>query len=392
MLPGPLPGEVLVTAHLCHPRPGANDNGSGVAAALESARVLAELARSGALPQERRSIRWLWMPEFTGTYAWLARRPEAADVTIAALNLDMVGEDQTQCASVQQLERPPHFAASFAEELVAAVRAQAWTHPEPFAHEEVRYGGGSDHAVWLDPGVGVPCPMLIQWPDRYYHSNLDGPERCDVRSLAHAAGCGAAYALSVAAPDAALVRDLLAAIVARARRQLRLALDAAQPARAARAARFAAEQGLASVARLVRGLDPTHPALAAWRPLLTEAADALQGHWDAEIAPVLPGEPPIGAPGPVPVRLQSTPLAPMRTHQAGWSALSPEARGGWAALEGSIAGGMVALEVAWCAADGRRGAREIAALVRDEGHDVSDSDIAAFFTLAVELGAASWRE
>ena len=44
---------------------------------------------------------------------------------------------------------------------------------------ESAYSGGSDHALWLDPGIGVPCPLLIQWPDRFYHSSLDGPGRCD---------------------------------------------------------------------------------------------------------------------------------------------------------------------------------------------------------------------
>jgi Zn-dependent M28 family amino/carboxypeptidase len=33
--------EILVVSHLCHPRPGANDNASGAAAALEAARTLA---------------------------------------------------------------------------------------------------------------------------------------------------------------------------------------------------------------------------------------------------------------------------------------------------------------------------------------------------------------
>ena len=38
-VPGTLPGEVLVTGHLCHPQPGANDNASGAAAVLEIARA-----------------------------------------------------------------------------------------------------------------------------------------------------------------------------------------------------------------------------------------------------------------------------------------------------------------------------------------------------------------
>src|SRR5205823_5288962 len=114
-LAGTLPGEVLVTAHLCHPRPGANDNASGAAAALEVARVLAELDREGRLPQPRRTIRWLWMPEFTGTYAWIARDPAVAARTLAAVNLDMVGERQDDCGSTFLLEQAPHFLGSFAD-------------------------------------------------------------------------------------------------------------------------------------------------------------------------------------------------------------------------------------------------------------------------------------
>ncbi len=393
-LPGPRPGEVLVTAHLCHPFPGANDNGSGVAAALESARVLGALARAGSLPGERRTIRWLWMPEFTGTYAWLARRVRTAGETLAALNLDMVGEDQAQCASAQQLELPPHFAASFAEDLLAGIRAEAWTHDVPLVSEEVRYGGGSDHAVWLDPAVGVPCPMLIQWPDRYYHSNGDTPDRCDPRSLAHAATCGAAYALAIAAPEPRTIEALAAAIEQRTRRRLRLALDAAEPARAVRAALRAGQQALASLERLVRDLPPEHACVGAWRTALAAAADAMEGHFESEIAPGVPRDATGAAapPGRVPVRVQRTPLCPMRAHQYGWSALSRGTRERFLAFEAAIPGGTIALEVAWCAADGARGTREIAELVRDEGHAVSDEQIEEFFALAIEMGAARWRE
>src|SRR5262249_56545286 len=89
-VPGTLPGEVLVTGHLCHPQPGANDNASGAAAVLETARVVAALAAGGEWSEPRRSVRFLWMPEFTGTYAWQALRPEAVRATIAAVHLRLV--------------------------------------------------------------------------------------------------------------------------------------------------------------------------------------------------------------------------------------------------------------------------------------------------------------
>ena len=98
LLPG-TPGakEILLVSHLCHPQPGANDNASGAAALLEAAVTLAQLiSRAAAAP--RRGIRFIWPPEMTGTFAWLAA--EEAEVRrgrwLAGLNLDMVGADQAQ--------------------------------------------------------------------------------------------------------------------------------------------------------------------------------------------------------------------------------------------------------------------------------------------------------
>src|SRR5262249_30721268 len=116
LLPGDTAEEVLVLGHLCHPRPGAHDNGSGVASVLETARVVAALAHGRRL---KRGIRFLWMPELTGTFAWLGLEPQRIAALTAALNLDMVGADQRQCGSTFLLEHPPCFAAAFAEELLA---------------------------------------------------------------------------------------------------------------------------------------------------------------------------------------------------------------------------------------------------------------------------------
>src|SRR5262249_50892127 len=162
-------------------QPGANDNASGAAATLECARVLAALARRGAWPEPRRSVRMLWMPEFTGTYAWQALRQDRVGETVAAVNLDMVGEAQADCGGAFLLERSALFLGWFADELLGRIRtaSQDWVrdfsgagHYSLARLADVPYSGGSDHALWLDPAAGVPCPMLIQWPDRYYHSDL----------------------------------------------------------------------------------------------------------------------------------------------------------------------------------------------------------------------------
>jgi aminopeptidase YwaD len=201
--------EILVTAHLCHPQPSANDNASGAAAALEAARTLQTLIDRGKLPRPRRTIRFLWMPEMTGTYAYLADREQELDQLVAGINLDMVGEDQNQTGSVWLIENPPDAIASFAPDLLACLRdrlpeLKSMSDVTPshtgmgtiplYRQAETPFSGGSDHYILSDPAVGVPTPMLIQWPDRFYHTAADTPDRTDPHSLARAGSLAAAYA------------------------------------------------------------------------------------------------------------------------------------------------------------------------------------------------------
>lgn len=210
-LPGLSDEEVVLVAHLCHPRPGANDNASGSAALLEAATALQRLLREGALPPLRRGVRFLWVPEMTGTYAYLATHEEAIGRTVAGLNLDMVGERQDQCGSTFLIERPPEALASFAPELLERLREEilggaphaGFVGPAGFRHAVSPFSGGSDHYILSDPTVGIPTPMLIQWPDRFWHTTEDTPDRVDPQMLARAAALAGAYAwfLGYAGPD-----------------------------------------------------------------------------------------------------------------------------------------------------------------------------------------------
>ena len=208
-IPGEQDGEIVVVAHLCHPIPSANDNASGAAAALEGARALQSLVASGQLPAPRRTLRFLWLPEMTGSLAYVAGRQDDLDRMVAGVNLDMVGEDQEKTGSVWLIERPPDAAASFAPDLLARLRdefprIEGMTGVSPshtgigayplYRQAEVPFSGGSDHFVFSDPSVGVPMPMLIQWPDRFYHTSADTPDRTDPQSLARAATLAASYA------------------------------------------------------------------------------------------------------------------------------------------------------------------------------------------------------
>ena len=209
VIPGTsLPDEqALLVSHLCHPQPSANDNASGDAANLEAARTLHKLIATGQLPPPKRSIRFLWLPEMTGSFAYLSRHEDEIPNMIAGLNLDMVGADQEQTGAVMVLERPPDAAASFTVDLAERLREElfddvpTYTGTEKYAsfrYTTHGFSGGSDHYIFSDPTVGVPMPMIIQWPDKFYHSTADTLEKVSPATLNRSGSLAAAYAYFIA--------------------------------------------------------------------------------------------------------------------------------------------------------------------------------------------------
>jgi hypothetical protein len=188
VIPGKTKKEILILAHLCHPEPSANDNASGVAAAMETARALKTLIDDGKLRRPRRSIRFLLIPEMTGTIAYLATRRKKIRDMVAALNLDMVGENQKLCDSSWLHIKAPHANPSFVddlvEEIIEGISGEAsgfggvGSFPL-FAQAETPFMAGSDHYMLVDPTVDVPCPMFNQWPDKYYHTSMDTLDKVD---------------------------------------------------------------------------------------------------------------------------------------------------------------------------------------------------------------------
>jgi hypothetical protein len=262
-LPGETDEVVFVVAHLCHPQPSANDNASGAAAAFEAARTLNRLIAEGSLPRPRRTIRFLWLPEMTGTYAYLSQHESEIGRYVGGINLDMVGEDQNQTGSSWLIERPPDAAASYAAELLACLRDEmpglkGMTGIAPshtgiggyplYRQAEVPFSGGSDHFILSDPSVDVPTPMLIQWPDRFYHTAADTPDRTDPQSLARSGALAAMYAYWLAVAEAPQATWLGYQMAARFKARL---LQASQ---AAVSEALAATDG-ESLAGILAGLD-----------------------------------------------------------------------------------------------------------------------------------------
>jgi aminopeptidase YwaD len=189
VLPGRGGGpRVAVVAHLCHPRPGANDNASGSAALVEAALALAEAVDQGRLRPPRGDIVFLLVPEYTGS-VYALERGLRADY---AINLDMVGvEPGGGDGPLRLVPPPPPLPLEPAAALYYALRlrgAGGWVLAGPES--------GSDHDAFNS--YGIPAAMLNQWPDTYYHSDRDDADRISPQRLALAAHVAAAAAYALA--------------------------------------------------------------------------------------------------------------------------------------------------------------------------------------------------
>jgi hypothetical protein len=200
--------EVVLLAHLDHPKWSANDNASGSGALVEAARTLAVLQKSGTIKKPARTIHFVWVPEFFGTAAWVSAHPEirrcgawddprpkpkkslsASTCVLAGVNLDMVGEDTMKTDSTFYFTRMPDSVPSFLDALLTDLLAQTRS-AQLFAETGTRhlwravidpYTQGSDHDILL--GLGIPATMVGHWPDWTHHSSEDRLDKVDASEL-----------------------------------------------------------------------------------------------------------------------------------------------------------------------------------------------------------------
>jgi len=202
---------IVFSCHLDHPRPGANDNGSGCTTILEIARALTKLIAEGRLPPPARTLRFIWPPEIEGTTTWLNARSDAAARIAAAIHLDMVGGGP-ETKAVFHVTRGPASLPSIANDVAAAIGAfvndqtmrfaasGAAEYPlvapeggrEPLRAELVDFSSGSDHQVYTEGSFRIPAVYLNDWPDRYIHTNRDTAAMIDPTKLLRAGFIAAA--------------------------------------------------------------------------------------------------------------------------------------------------------------------------------------------------------
>jgi len=233
-IPGTDPdaGEIILSAHLFEgiTKQGANDNKSGSAAILEVARVLHTLIKQGRLPQPKRTIRFLWGPEFSGTGPWVKANRDIMERTLCNINMDMVGEWLTKNKAFMCLMRTtygnPHYINDVMENYYRFVgegnreRLQNRSNDykvlhrivaptgvdEPFYYSIETHYGASDHEIFNDWAVRVPGIMMIAWPDQWYHTSGDRVDKADPTQLKRVVviAAAAAYTIATAGDDMAI--------------------------------------------------------------------------------------------------------------------------------------------------------------------------------------------
>jgi hypothetical protein len=203
--------EVAIGGHLFegYIKQGANDDNSGCALTLEVGRAYIKLIKDGKLPRPKRTINFQWVQEISGTRQWLDAHPDKAKVIIGDLNFDMEGIRLTMSRSYWIMQRTPDTFPSYIND----VGQSFMEYVSELTRERVRYRangyqpvfnitspngsndafyikidqhyGSSDHVTYMQ--YGIPAVMFITWPDMWYHSSQDTPDKQDSTQYKRAA-------------------------------------------------------------------------------------------------------------------------------------------------------------------------------------------------------------
>jgi aminopeptidase YwaD len=230
---------IAVSAHLYegYIKQGANDDGSGCALILEMGRAYMKLVQEGALPPPKRTIHFLWVPEISGTNAWLEKHEDIAKQMIADLNFDMEGVRLSANASFWVMHRTPDTSPTYLNdvgqsvmEFVAELNRErvryrsssyGFSLPvispngslDPFYIKVDKHYGASDHVIYLQHDI--PALMFITWPDMYYHSSQDVPDILDPTQFKRAGVVGIGAMSVLASADDAMALKIAAESMAR---------------------------------------------------------------------------------------------------------------------------------------------------------------------------------
>jgi hypothetical protein len=236
--------EILLVAHLFEgvAKQGANDNLSGSACILETGRTILALVKKGVIEQPRRSIRFLWVAHFSGSRAYIQKHPDEMGHVFAGINMDMVGEHLFKTRSIFNLSRSAWARPTFFNDVVqdfaeltremnnngitpyygklALQIASPSGSQLPFLLNVIGFDSGSDHMVFSNGNVKIPMVFFNCWPDDFYHSSMDTPDKSDPTQLKRVAFIAAASAIAAISAKPEDVRAFAALSSGKGRRRI----------------------------------------------------------------------------------------------------------------------------------------------------------------------------
>ena len=203
--------ETAISCHLYEGviKQGANDDNSGCALILEVGRAYIKLIEEGRLPRPKRTINFQFVPEISGTNAYLNAHPDKEKAIIGTLNFDMEGIRVSMSRSYWILQRTPDTYPSYINDISQSMmeyiadisrervrfRSLGYAPSQPvqsprgskdaFYIRIDKHYGASDHVTYMQHGI--PAVMFITWPDMWYHSSEDTPDKQDPTQYKRAA-------------------------------------------------------------------------------------------------------------------------------------------------------------------------------------------------------------
>lgn len=236
--------EIVLSCHLDHQRPGANDNASGCATILEVGRSISKLIADGRITRPSRSIRFVWPCEVECTLALFHAQPEMRARFKAVIHMDMVGGGPVTKAIFHLTRGPaslPSFVYDVGQRFGEFLNSESQMYAEgtggkypmvsgeggkePLLGDLAEFSMGSDHELYEEASWKIPGIYLNDWPDRYIHTNFDTPGNIDPTKLQRAAFIGAASALFLANLKSSDVAALWAAMESSTLRRAATMLD-----------------------------------------------------------------------------------------------------------------------------------------------------------------------
>lgn len=274
--------RIVMAAHV--QEPGANDDASGCATLMELARSLAGAIARGEIAPPTRTLTFLWVDEIRGSRQWLSDHADTARGVQRMFSLDMTGEDTTKTGGAFLIEKwpdpsavwdrpsdphsewgrseikPESLKGDLLNDLHLAVsrriaRADGWV------VKSNPYEGGSDHTAF--GAAGIPSVLNWHFTDRYYHTNLDRPDKTSAVEMQRVATAVGVSALLLADANADAARAVAALVTEAAVARLALEKQQGETIVAGAPDRAAAERGESTI-------------LDAWTKWYEEALDSVR--------------------------------------------------------------------------------------------------------------------